>query len=250
MNKSTGNAANLKRKGGTRYPKVGLEKAEKYAKSIASKTHTSPQPLDIIAKGVFGVCRPAADIRLSACRQFGLVDGKNAALQASAIAKKLTAATEQDRIQILQSAFLKPDVFKKIHTGFQGDVKTRAEIKSQFQQLDVHPELTDECTDCFISSGLHCNMIIQTGDKFNILPSGNSLPIDLGGGLDEIDGGEVDEPYGGTDDINDQEENKEKPRRLKIDGKSNVAITLDIDSTMDPEKLAKLVKILKDNGLA
>lgn len=33
-------------------------------------------------------------------------------------------------------------------------------------------------------------------------------------------------------------------------GKSNVAITLDIDSNIDSEKLAKLVKVLKDSGFA
>lgn len=257
--KNKSRPANFKKRGGTRFPGVDLSKAEKYAKSLASKTHSAPQDAKIIMKGVFDASGSPGDIRLSACRQFGFVKGANKVLEASPSARELYAATDEQREIILQKAFLTPPIFQKLHTAFQGDIRSMAELKQQAGKFEVHPESLDKCIDCFIASGKHARMITENGDKFEISKIG-SFGIDTQENSNGI-GEDSANPENELDDEDSQEENNLDSNAGKLDeipipnqkpsrrSNSNVAINLDIDSSMDADKLGKMLSLLKESGL-
>lgn len=63
------------RKGGTRFPQLGLVKALEYCGKLVSKTHTGPQPESIILPGVFNTSGTVGQVRASALKQYGLLEG-------------------------------------------------------------------------------------------------------------------------------------------------------------------------------
>ena len=79
-------------KGGTRFPHTALKQALEYASNLVRKTHTAPQPESTILTGVFGNAGPEGQVRASALKQFGLLEGNRTAYQATELAKKIDAS--------------------------------------------------------------------------------------------------------------------------------------------------------------
>lgn len=249
----------FKKRGGTTFPRVDLGKAEKYARALASKTHTGAQDVAIIMTGVFDAGGSRGAIRLSACRQFGLVAGVNKAIEASEPARELSAADGEGRIRLLQAAFLTPPLFKKLHTAFQGDQRSIAELRQQAQKFRVHPDNLEECVAVFTASGIHAGLISQVGDRYAIRQVGSlaqpeSSPEESADVVDEELQEEAEN--GSGMDLSEEEQApeagmsgaQEVTRRFRRGGAS-ITIDLKIDSSMDADKLAKMVRILKQNGL-
>ena len=74
------------RRGGTLFPKINLQKALEYSKKLVAKTHVSAQPADEILPGVFGTSGPDGQVRASALKQFGLMQGDAKAYEATQLA--------------------------------------------------------------------------------------------------------------------------------------------------------------------
>ncbi len=85
------------RKGGTLYPKIALQDALDYGEKLVSKTHTGAQSATIILPGVFGSASNTGKVRASALKQFGLLAGEADAYEATELAKKIVAATQEER---------------------------------------------------------------------------------------------------------------------------------------------------------
>src|SRR5262249_38434220 len=97
------------RKGGTRFPQVNLQKALEYGKKLVSKTHNGPQPTQTIFVGVFNNKGPIGGVRASALKQYGLMEGDTAeGYVASQLARDLEAAVPEERVGLVQRAFLTP----------------------------------------------------------------------------------------------------------------------------------------------
>jgi hypothetical protein len=62
------------RKGGTIFPRLNLKQALEYSKKLVSKTAVAPQPGATILAGVFNNAGPEGKVRLSALKQFGLLE--------------------------------------------------------------------------------------------------------------------------------------------------------------------------------
>src|SRR6185437_1227827 len=92
--------------GGTIFPHLPLQKALEYAAKLVSKTHTGPQPGDEILPGVFGNSGPEGQVRASALKQFGLMEGDSKAYQSTQLAKDIGASLAEERPMLLQRAVL------------------------------------------------------------------------------------------------------------------------------------------------
>src|SRR5687767_1152106 len=99
------------RKGAKRFPHLHLQDAVEYAKKLVSKTHTGPQPAEIILTGVFGSRGPTGEVRVSALKQYDLLTGSADAYAASDLAKRIVAAPQEEQKPLLAQAFKHAEVF-------------------------------------------------------------------------------------------------------------------------------------------
>jgi hypothetical protein len=136
------------RRGGAIYPRINLEQAAKYAKRLVSKTHTGPQPSEVIFSGVLDAKGGTGQVRISALKQFGFVKGDaKAGFEASDDAKKMVSAPSDELIAHYRTAALRPKIFKALFDTFHGDNVSRGKLKQRAAALKVHPESVDTCLD-------------------------------------------------------------------------------------------------------
>lgn len=259
------------RKGGTIFPRVPLKDAIGYAKKLVSKTHTSAQPMDVILSGVLGSKNATGKVRMSAIKQYGFLKGDTKSnFTADELAKQITAAPQDEVIQLYRQAVLKPAVFKKLFDTFHGDMVTKAKLKQRAADLKVHPDETEACVELYVSGMVTAGLVTVDGDRVTHLASSELSTSTTDLALDEANLDAPDEllsddaseengdnqDYGNTDSAADEgngaDTNVIPLRRAKSETQQgpravfNVNVTL--DSSMDIEKLQKQLELLKRFG--
>jgi hypothetical protein len=245
--KSRGNK-NLKGspKGGTRFPMQGLSDCLEWNKKLVSKTHLSAQPEDLILSGVVGSTSSLGKVRISSMKQFGLIDGNAKAYAASDLAKQLNSSPEEEVMALIRSCFFKPPLFEKIFETFQGDTVSKAKLKQRAADLSVHPDKCEQAIEQYCDSAIAAKLINLEGDNvvhslLNDIQVENSENV----ALDEAEQDSLSESN------DDEEQFFEKPAEnnfTKTSTKSGINININIDSTMDVEKLSKQLELLKKFG--
>lgn len=238
------------RKGGSRFPRHTLEESLAWAKKLVSKTHLAPQPADVIFAGVVGARSSAGEIRISTLKQFGLLDGKSTAYTASKLSKQINSAPEAELVDLYRTAALTPSIFKGLFNTFHGDVTTKAKLKQRAAGLDVHPDEAEKCVDIYVSSMLTAELISISGENIAHISA-----VNLNSSLAEVESVEANdfadsaEPDFGEDTADTATERQANaavvlpsPPRAVF----NVNVTL--DSSLDIEKLAKQLQLLKSFG--
>lgn len=257
------------RKGGSVFPRVTLNDAIGYARKLVSKTHTAPQPQDVILSGVVGAKGGTGNVRMSALKQYGFLkgDGK-AGFSADELAKKIAAAPSEELAPLYRQAVLKPTVFKKLFDTYHGDTVSKAKLKQRVADLKVHPDETATCVDLYVSGMMTAGLVTVEGDQVKHLASSDiaaAASADLAAEADpettveELEGEElagaeerVGNGFGMAENgVNDDEKaagaqalggaNQTGPRAV-----FNVNVTL--DSSLDIEKLQKQLELLKRFG--
>lgn len=235
------------RKGGTIFPKLNLQKALEYGKKLVAKTHIGAQPEDEILPGVFGNSGPEGRVRASALKQFGLMQGDAKAYQATKLAKDIDAALPDGRPALLQRALLASKLFDKIFDTFHGDTVSKAQIAKRAKELDVHPESADECAQLFIDSAIIAGLGTMSGDSIVLVNSGTVVAP----AADPGEGDDVEEPEGAEPGAAAAAAKKGTgnaglpPSR----NKPGLAVSLNVDSSSDPDKLEKQLKLLREYGV-
>jgi hypothetical protein len=244
------------RKGGALFPKLNLKHAVDYAKKLVAKTHTGAQPEKTILPGVFGSAGPTGKVRASALKQYGLLEGKVDAYKATKLAKDIDAALAEDSPHLLQSAFLRPKLFAELFETFHGDTVSKARIEQRARGLEVHPDSAAECAQLFIESALTAGLGTASGDSISLAKAG-SLPPSAGSAASD----DVHDEFGEEDAAPGDERAGDKPLAGKNashgevvqstgqGAKPGVAITLTVDSSSDPDKLEKQLKLLRQYGM-
>ena len=153
------------RKGGTRYPRYSLSDAISWSKKLVSKTHLGPQPQDIIFAGVVDSKSTAGEIRVSALKQYNLMEGNSKAYQATNLAKGISAAPDDEIKELLREAALHPPVFKGIYEAFHGDEVSIAKLRQRASDLSVHPDQADDCVQIYVSSLEYAGLLSASGEK-------------------------------------------------------------------------------------
>lgn len=242
------------RKGGTIYPHINLQRALEYSKKLVSKTHTGAQPEDEILPGVFGTSGPEGKVRASALKQFGLMEGDAKGYKASQLAIDIDAALPDDRPALLQRSMLKSKVFDKVFDTFHGDVVSKAQIAKRAKELKVHPDSADECAQLFIDSAVTSGLGAPDGESLTLVAAGAVTQPPLEGETTNGTGDSANDEDG-TNHMQNPADSAQSAEGKEHDNgesakdrnsKAAVTVTLSVDSSSDPDKLAKQLKLLRD----
>lgn len=253
------------KKGGTMFPRTSLADALVYAKKLVGKTHTGPQPTDVILMGVIGSKHAKGQVAMSALKQYGLMKGDTKSnFSADDLAKKIAAAPEEELAPLYRLAMLKPAVFKTLFDTYHGDTVSKAKLKQRAADVKVHPDETGNCVDLYISGMLTAGLVTVAGEQVTHRASTDleqplSTDEDLApeGGLedeyalneDDVGAGkEADEQASGLPNSN----TTANPVKSKLVGASGPRavfnVNVNLDSSLDIEKLQKQLELLKRFG--
>ncbi|MER9023519.1 hypothetical protein NKI01_13245 [Mesorhizobium sp. M0815] len=255
------------RKGGSVFPRITLQDALGYARKLVSKTHTSAQPIDIIISGVVGAKSGMGRIRISALKQYGLLKGDlKSNFAADDLAKKISAAPEEELVYLYREAILKPTIFKTLFDTFHGDTVTRSKLKQRAADLKIHPDETETCVDLYISGMQLARLASIDGDRVTHVAS-NGISVasrdmpPAGDNLASQDDSQSDEAPDTNANTEADVEAANGGREANTSGATaspseavqagpraifNVNVTL--DSSLDTEKLKKQLELLKQFG--
>lgn len=249
------------RKGGTSFPRVSLNDALGYAKKLVTKTHSGPQPLDVVYAGVVGAKSGTGNVRIGALKQYGLMKGDaKSDYVALDLAKKISAAPLDEMQPLLQRAALHPSVFKRIYEAFQGDTVTKAKLRQRAADLNVHPEETGTCVDLYVSALLTAGLAGIDGESVTHAAAGQTARAEAVGVQQVADEpanrDQTDDAVNGTAPDENENDRTGENRDGRDDGTPaagrspravfNVNVTL--DSSLDTEKLEKQLQLLKRYG--
>lgn len=241
------------RKGGATFPRVDLKQAVEYSNKLVSKTHTGPQPQNVIYPGVFGVTSSRGAPKASALKQYKLMKGTPQAYEATELAKSISVSPENEVSNLLVESLLNVKLFKTAFDTFKGDTVSGAKIKQQAASHNVHPDSLEEFLSVFVNSCVYAGVAAKEGDdicfvldthiqeiedQLEVVEEENvEDPASTNEGQTDIDGG----PGEGRNDFERQQGNLgNTPQKADIQIK--------IDPSMDPEKLDKLLGVLKKYG--
>lgn len=243
------------RKGGRQFPQISLKDAAEYAKKLVSKTHTGPQPASIILKGVFNASGGQGNVRAGAMKQYGLMAGAADAYKASDLAKKLVNAPPEEQPALLRQALLKPAVFSALYDTFKGDKVSSAKIRQQAASHEVHPDNLDKCVSLFVESAEFSGIGQRDGDDITL--SVASIEQSVSDVVEEAAGGD---DGNGTPAVETEAKAANQTKSLvpkppatplaehPPSGRSVIHVNIDLDSTLDTEKLEKQLELLRKYG--
>src|ERR1044072_4320130 len=244
--------------GGTRFPQIDLQKALEYAKKLVSKTHNGPQTPQTIFVGVFKNKGPVGAVRASALKQYGLMEGDTTeGYVASQLARDIEAAVPDERPGLVQRAFLTPTLFRQIYDTLQPDTVSRARIRQVVITAKVHPDSGDECVACFVDGAIYSGLASFDGENIALaraatIAAASSTKEDEEDNKDSLElvdetgpGPEVEEDT--SQDANDGDL-EQRPRKTELPI-ADVRVNLAVDSSSDPDKLEKQLRLLKQYGL-
>lgn len=154
------------RKGGTTFPRSTLADTLLYAKKLVSKTHTGPQPTEMILMGVIGSKHDKGKYGMSALKQYGFMTGDSKLdYTATDLARKIAAAPPEELIPFYRQASLKPAVFKALFETYHGDTVSKAKLKQRAADVKVHPDETGNCVDLYVSSLTTAGLVTVAGEQ-------------------------------------------------------------------------------------
>jgi hypothetical protein len=228
-------------KGGTRFPRYGLKEAIEWARKLVSKTHNGPQVADIIYASVIDSKGPRGEIKASALKQYNLMEGPKDAYTATSLAKSIASTPKEELAPLLGQAALSPGLFKSLFDTFHGDSVTTAKLRQRAAELNVHPDNLDAAISIYVSSLTIAQLVTIDGDKIQHRRAG------------DLEGTRVSEENDESIQDTEEETGEDRPPAPERDtiSKSPRAIfnvTVNLDATLDSEKLEKQLALLKRYG--
>jgi hypothetical protein len=252
------------RKGGTIFPRLTLKQALEYSKKLVSKTAVAPQPEATIVAGVFNNAGAKGKVRLSALRQFGLLEGTAAAYKATSLAREIEAAADEaEKKPLLRRAMLTPKVYRELVNTYQGDQGSKGKFRGRVQTLGVHPDVSETCADLFMESAVTATLATVDGDGIRLIGVTDTPQAEMPETEEPDNGasGQQDEAAGGKDQKDQEEHADATPRQAGTQADTSklpaprprmaadVTLNLTVDSSLDGEKLEKQLALLRRYGL-
>lgn len=255
------------KKGGTRFPNYSLKQVLPNLKEFISKTHSKPITIQQLNAGVFniGADSDSGKIRFSSMKQFALAEGEYQSIKSTQLATNIVVASEEDKLKHIRTAFLHVAPFKNVFETFQGSTVPKARISSySVSPLKVHPDLADKFVESFLDSADVAKVSTVSGDDVTFVNMRDievkeeevaensdvlTQQADIGSTIDPEDDsieGEIDD-NSDEDATNDRSNNSQSKRSKNMSPSPSIGIQL--DASLDPEKLAKHLKLLRQYGL-
>lgn len=238
------------RKGGAVFPRLALKESLAYATKLVTKTHTGPLAEDLALKGVFGNSGALGKVRVSALRQYGLLDTKEKGHFATDLAKQIVAAPEDEQVNLLQTACLKPTIFKALYDTYHSDTVTRAKIRQQALNKNVHPDAVEDCVTFFVNSLSTAKLATVDGENIKIEATGQPpQPDEVAGDEAETPLTEEEvEPQQTEEDQGDKNESRRANKDHERPPRAVIQVNLTLDSSLDTDKLEKQLSLLRKYG--
>lgn len=238
-------------KGGTRYPRYGLKEASEWAKKLVSKTHSNPQPAEIIYASVVDSKGPRGEIKVSALKQFGLLDGPKNAYFATDLAKAIAAAPAEELKPLFSQAAMAPPLFKALFDTYHGDQVQFAKLRQRAAELQVHPDNLANAVSIYAASLALAGLVTVEGDKVNhqaatSLASPEAAPVNEDSAATELgdaDGAAVEEGIGSKG-----EEGSDQPGAAVGSPRAVFHVNVNLDASLDTDKLERQLALLKRFG--
>jgi hypothetical protein len=237
------------KKGGAVFPRYALESSVGAAKRLVSKSHAGPVPKDIYFSGVLQATGPTAEIKASSLKQYGLVHGTaQTGLTATALAKTIASADDPERAEALKKAALSPKIFKGIFDAFHGDAVNRSRLRQRASELNVHPDMLDVCAKIYVESLSFAGLVTVNGDQIAHVAAATHPPA-LPEGSDDAGVDEQLAVEGETSPASPEDGVKvDEPAGAHRPARATINVTINLDSSLDTEKLAKQLALLKKFG--
>lgn len=248
------------RKGGSIFPRVSLTDALKYSKKLVTKTHVARIPQDVVYSGVVGAKSGKGAVRTSALKQYGLIEGDTKRdFSASSLAKAIASSPADEVVLLYRDSAVKPNIFKKLSETFHGDAVSRAKLKQRAAELMVHPDETETCIDVYLSTMQTAELVRTEGDLFRHLTvqelsyantasaEKNEEPEDSK--LEDVEIPVAEESTTGEEALEEKEENTSGRKVPKGSSPRAVfTVNVQLDASLDAEKLEKQLALLKKYG--
>ena len=245
-----------KKKGGTRFPRISLERALKYSTKLVSKTAVASQSEAILLAGVFGNTGSRGKVRASAMKQYGLMEGTAAAYKATQLAKDIDAAADEgERLPLIRRAMLAPKIFRDLFETYHGDEASKGKIRGRTQQLEVHPDSGEECAELFISSAETAKLGTRVGDGIKLIAAIDAAPLtEETSEATDTEGTQLSvspetENNNGEENSQLREQDRHTNETPRPRTAADVTVNLTVDSSLDGDKLGKQLELLRQYGL-
>jgi hypothetical protein len=240
----------FRKKGGARFPRYSLREVLPWAKKLVAKTHLGPQDQDIIFASVVEAKHSTGQIKISALKQFQLLEGTSKAYRATDLARSITSAPEEERGGLLARAALSPDVFKSLYQTFHGDEVSISKLRQRASDLKVHPEEVERCINLYVDSLEAAGIVSTHGDQVRHKSDLGTEDVPAAADAEERD--EVEDIPTGTSEIADSAESGMEEQELSYDQslrpRAVFNVNVNLDSSLDTEKLEKQLRLLKRYG--
>ncbi|OFX55631.1 MAG: hypothetical protein A2W86_14140 [Bacteroidetes bacterium GWD2_45_23] len=243
------------KKGGTQFPRYSLEHLYPFLKNLASKTHTNSISLEQLSAGVFGLGAnsTAGKVKLSALKQFGLITGDYRQLKNTELTTKITMSDGAELKSYLQQAFQKVSVFVNTLNTYQNSKTDKTKIgQYAVSTLKVHPDMKDDFVSVLIESAKISELCTIDGNSVLFGSLSKSIPNETIT-TDSIENETEENTNEDFIETPTQNQVNFEPRLQSNHSRksgqiSNINVNIDVDPSMDPEKLEKLLKLLKNYG--
>lgn len=234
------------KRGGKRFPQYPLNDAVKWAEKLVSKTHSGPQPQDLIKASVVEAKSGVGDVRISALKQFDLLTGTSKGYSATELAKELRSAPPEEKRPLYQRAALKPDIFNAIYETYHGDSVNFSKLKQRAADLQIHPDAAPKCVEVYVETMEFAGLISREGDLFSHADKGNSA--DFGEEFIGSDGSVINDDRDVSSSGNDLVDNVAEAQGTTRRGVATVQVNISLDSSLDTDKLQKQLELLRRYG--
>jgi hypothetical protein len=228
------------RKGGKVFPQYPLEDAVKWAAKLVSKTYAGPQTVDVIRASVIEAKSGVANMRISALRQYDLLQGESAAISSTDLAKRIKSAPPEEQAPLLKQAALAPDIFRRLFDTFHGDPISIAKVKQRASELGVHPDSAAKCAEIYSETAVFAGIARREGDTL-VHEHVSALGEPASEESVELEMTETEK-----EPMHEQEEQEMAPTRRRP--QAAVQVTIAVDSSLDTDKLEKQLQLLKRFG--
>jgi len=225
------------RKGGKTYPRYSLEELDKYIERVSSKASTKPLDHKSFCAGVFDIKHnPVCKTKISALKQFGLIEEKGNELLATQLCKQVGFRPKEERAPYYAEAFKKVDLFVLAAGTYGGKKATLAQLGTYaVETLGIHFDNKEGFATKLIDSAKIAGLCHEQDDGYV---------------FSSIDSSETQEREAeGTTEGGVQAPAKPPEQKTESRTGGRVNIELKIDSTVSPEQLEKYLQKLRDFGL-
>ena len=157
----------------------------------------------------------------------------------------------------LQRAFLNPKLFKQIYDTHHGDKISAGKIRQTALGLKVHPDSADESVELFMESAEAAGLGTRDGDNITLVQATTKTDVEPS----SSEATRPETPQQGEDERKPNAAIAATPALTKNDngahtteatggaGKTGLTVSINVDSSSDPEKLQKQLELLRKYGV-